>query len=194
MFGSFVWSVVDFCVLFLGFGARVRGVVCFIGCGFFTLKQNYNVILLGSLEGFSKSSCHTLSHTVHTVNKPFLKRSGHNSKIPLISNNLLSCMLQNTKKKQHVLQLVQSPTSSPSRNTLALKKGKMALKLLQTLMSLYHLCLISNFKPCLSVTKTGNLFQLELKLNSNSDIITILSACKHAHSCIYFNIQTLSTC
>lgn len=118
---------------------------------------------------------------MHMVNKLFLKHSRHSIKIPRISTNLLSCMLPNTNKKQ-ILLLVQSPTSSPSRDAPTLQ-GKMAFKLLQMLMSLYHSCLISNFKSLLIIMNTSNL--LELKLNLNSNIIIIPSASKHASLCLF---------
>lgn len=68
--------------------------------GFFNLKESYNDILSDNLEEFIRSPCPALSHTVHRVNKLFVKHSGHNVKIPLISNNLLRCMLQEHHQKE----------------------------------------------------------------------------------------------
>jgi len=64
---------------------------------FFNLKQSYNAILLGNLEGFSRSSCTAPSHTVHMVNKLFQKHSGQHQDTT-DQQQLVHCMLQNTNK------------------------------------------------------------------------------------------------
>lgn len=115
-----------FCGLgFGGFGRGERGEFFVL---FFNLKQSYNAILLGNLEEFSRSSCPTPSHTVHMGNKLFLKHSGQNVKIPLISNYLLSCMLQEHQQKETLATAGAIPHLRPFQKCSCLKERQDGIK------------------------------------------------------------------